>query len=259
MQRWFPWLGAATAGVVLWRVVAVAFPHTASSDPQAVRWAAGLMGLWFIVWGLWTFHRARTAPSLVFAGYGLTAGLHWGGPIGIGSAGFQNVLLAFYIVVSSGLNSSLFLHLAIVVPPSNGTIRRRVTLLGLYLPPLIGVMLTMLLAVAPSDAGLLQPLLILFPVVVLFTLIGGGLWIRRLIVADSISRWSHRLPLVVAALILGWLPHAFASTGLGPGPEAAGWFNLPFAVIPVAIAFSLACPRAAAGKEPASAKSAGET
>jgi hypothetical protein len=242
-ERSHGWLWPAAAGVLAWRVLAVWFPHPADSDPELIRWLAALMGLWFLAWGLWAFREARDFPSLLFAGYGLAAGIHWGGPLGVGPAPVEYLLLALYVVLSTVLNQSLFLHLALAFPPAYTGSRRRATLVAVYLPVLLAVFLLAVLAVRPSNLQVVRAFYLFFPVGVLYSLVGGGFWIHRLVTSEPAVRRSRRLPMVVAALALGWLPHAVVSTGVGLAPQLAGLFDLPFALIPPALAWSLARPR----------------
>lgn len=243
MDGWDRWLVAAAAAVIVWRLLAVPFPHAADTDPELVRWLAAALGLWFLAWGLWAFREARDFPSLLFACYGLSAGLHWGGPLGAGPVPVQNLLLALYLVVSTVLNQSLFLHLALAFPPAYPRSRRRAVLTAVYLPVGAAVLLLAVLAVRPRDLSLLRAFYVFFPVGVLYSLVGGGFWIHRLVTSHPDVRRARRLPLVVAALVVGWLPHAVVSTGAIVGPEAAGYFDLPFALIPPALAWALARPR----------------
>jgi hypothetical protein len=252
VQRWSYWLWTAAAGVLVWRALGVWFPHSASSDPELVRGLAALMGLWFMAWGLWAFRAAGDVPSLLFAGYGITSGMHWGGPVGLGSPSAQNLLLALYVVVSSVLTQSLFLHLALAFPPAYGRSGRRAGLLAVYFPVLAATLLLAVLAVRPSSQGLLRYFYVFLPIAVLYSLVGGGVWIHRLVTADPTSRRSRRLPLVVGAMVLAWLPHAVASASVDAGSLLAGLLNLPFALVPPALAWALARPRpAAASPDPA--------
>lgn len=237
------WLLLAVLGVLAWRVLGLFFPHTADTDPEGIRRLLALLGLWFTGWGLWTYRQARDLPSLLFACYGIAAGIHWGGPIGIGPEAVQNLLLAVYVVVSTALAQSLFLHLALSFPPPYGRSRARTTLGAIYLPPALAVALLIVLAFRPEDGNLLKSFFLFFPVGALYSFVGAGIWIHRLIAADPPTRRARRLPMVVAALLIGWLPHAAASSGLVPADELQGLFNFGFAVIPPALAFALARPR----------------
>ena len=234
------WVGAIA--VLAWRVAALFFPHKAAVDPEVVRIASALLGLWFLACGLWAFRRSRGQASLLFAWYGVTAGIHWGGPVGFGSPEMQNLLLAAYVVVSMAASESLFLHLAFAFPTAFAATRRRLFIVLVYLPVLVGVLLFCLLLFAPSSFPL--SVIAVFSLIgTVFSLVALGVWIARLITAGSAERRDRRLTLVVTGMIVGWLPYTIVSFGLSPWPGYEGLFNLAMGLIPAVLAAALAAPK----------------
>lgn len=226
--------------VLAWRVTAFLFPHTADTDPLAIRHAHALMGLWFLACGLFVGMRLTGPLSVLFAAYCLASGVHWGGPIGMGSASAQNLWLAAYIVVSTSLAQGLFLDLALRYPPPAEIATKLGWRLVVYLPVLAGLVLLLLLAIDPSHSVTLQAIGLLFPIGVLVSLFGGIVWIRRWFVAAKSEREQHCLSLVVVVMVAAWLPHALATT-FGPlMPPYDGLFDLSLSAIPTVLAIALA-------------------
>lgn len=241
------WMAALFA--VGWRVLALRFPYQAATDPPLVQYGMAFMGLWFLACGLWAFRRAPSRASLLFAFYGATACLHWGGPLGFGSPAAQNLLLAFYIVASSALTQSLFLHVALAFERPWKQASRRGWLALIYSPVMVGSILFLVLLTRPLDRALLESFTILILTATLCSVAGAAVWIARLRNADPVERRERRLGLVVSAIVLGWLPYILASSGLNPWPGWDGLFNLPMALEPTAVALALS----AAANKPESA------
>lgn len=231
------WAGVLLA--VAWRVLAFVYPHPAATDPPLVQRATALMGLWFLACGLVAFRRAPGRASWLFAWYGVAACLHWGGPLGLGSEAARNLLLAFYIVASSALAQSLFLHVALAFEPPREAAESRGFLTLIYAPVLVGVLLLVALLVQPSNSSILETLPILILTATLCSVAGAGVWIARFLKAKREERRARRLGLVVAAIVVGWLPYLLVSSGLSPWPGYEGLFNLPMALEPTAVALAL--------------------
>lgn len=86
----------------------------------------------------------------------------------------------------------------------------------------------------------------------LWSFAGGFVWLRRFWRSDPRQRREHRLGWVVAALLVGYLPHGLASAGLLPLGDLESLANISFALVPWALALSLARPPG----HPASARAA---
>lgn len=236
-------LWVATFAVVAWRVAALVHPHPANADPGLVRNAMAALGIVFLACGLWSFVRSPSWASYLFAWFAITAGLHWGGPVGFGSSEMQNVLLAFYVVVSTGVGMSLFLHLAVAFPTPFAIARKRTVLALIYLPTWGGTVLLGVLLLAPSNGQLLGAVALLFPLDILYSLIALGVWIARAVAAAPSERRERRLTVVVAAMLVGWSPYVIVSNGLSIWPGYEGIFNLPMGLVPIALAAALSTLR----------------
>lgn len=227
------WVWPTVWAVLLWRWAAWSFPHEAVTDPAPVSRSLAFLGLWFVMCAIWVARRGEGHVTRLFAGYALASGAHWGGPIGVGSASAHNLQLALYVIVSTVLAQSLFLHLAWAFRGN------RVGRLGtalIYLPCALGLLLFVLLLMQPTRQMWLQALFLLLPLGALYSLIAGGLWIRNWVVAEPGER---RVAGFVAVILIGsWLPHAVVST-FGPVGAYDGLFNLPMAAIPAVLGWAL--------------------
>ncbi len=240
-----PWIHAAILTVVGWRVAAYYSPHPAGTDPTEVRAVFALMGLWFAACGVWVGLRVPGRSAAVFAGFGLAGGLHWGGPLAWGSEAAQILLLAVYVVVSTALAQSLFLHLAVCFPEPLPSARHRGWLTVIYLPVLVGVALLVALLLSPTAPWLMNGVIALFPVGVIYSLVAGAVWIRRWFRSGREERSTGGWRWVVPVLVASWLPHALVSS-IGPVvPPYDGLFDLPMGAIPAVLALALNRARAA--------------
>lgn len=232
-----PWIGAVA--VTSWRLVALGYPHPADGDPAVVRHALAALGMLFVACGLWAWKRAPGPPTRLFALYGLTAGLHWGGPLGVGPPSWQALELAVYVVASSTLNQALLLHLALIFPRRLRPATRSGPLAALYAPVAIGALVAAGLLVAPdalSDLG--SGVLSILLLVGMAYGYGAALcWIGRLILSPT-DRRASGLALVVASLLLGALPHVVVSSVAAPSNHY-GLLNLTLALFAITVAFVL--------------------
>lgn len=236
-RRGWLWIGATV--VVAWRIGAFLFPHEAATDPKIVSNTLAVMGLWFLACGVWVALRSQGLVVRLLAVYGVASGIHWGGPMGFGPPAVRNLLLATYVLVSTVLAQSLFLHLALAFPEPLKAARSRGGLLITYLPAVAGVALLVALLFRPSQPGVLNAFGLLLPLGVLYSLAAGVVWIRRWAVADSRQRRAHRLGLIVGVMIGAWLPHAAASA-FGPFvPPYDGLLSLTMSAIPAVLAAAI--------------------
>lgn len=243
------WVWIAAMAVAAWRIAAVAFPHRAVTDPQSVSNALAVMGLWFLACGVWAARRSAGRAVTLFAAYAMAAGVHWGGPVGLGPPAAQNLLLATYIVVSAALAQCLFLHLALAFPEPLSASRSRGWLVAVYAPALAGGALLLALLARPAQRALLTPVGALIPLGVLYSLVAGVVWIRRWALADPERRRAHRLGLIVAVMIGAWLPHAVVSA-LGPlVAPYDGLFSLTMSAIPAVLALAIVREGRSSGAE----------
>lgn len=231
----FLWTGVI--GVALWRCAALFRPHPASSDPTVVRLTMAALGIWFLGWGLWAYGRSPTAPSFVLALFGLTAGVHWGGPLGLGPPALQNILLGAYLLIGVAASQALFLHLTLVFPPALANSHRRALFFVVYLPTIIGTFLFCSLLLLPQRTSILELLALLLPAGLLYSVAAAALWLYRLCVTSQQER--RRTTWLVTSLFAGWLPPVLVSNGVVSLPGPDGLVNLTLALVPVSLAVAL--------------------
>ena len=110
----------ATAGlaVVAWKVGALLLlaSSTDGEGPRVVQVLLAVVGLVYVACGLLVLRKRNTFDALLFAGFCLCAGLHWGGPLELLPGELRTALLLFYLLVSSFLSETLFLHFALRFP-----------------------------------------------------------------------------------------------------------------------------------------------
>ena len=236
------WTGVAV--VLVWRISALVRPHPALTDPELVQLVMVPLGLWFLGWGLWAFRARPSASSLLLAWYGVSAAIHWGGAPGFGTTGMQDRVLATYVVAST-VGESFFLHLAILATPRFRISRSRVAIAFVYAPGILGAILLALQLIAPTQISV-QWFTFILLLGAIYSLVGGLVWVARLLAADARARRQQRLWFVVTALFLGSLPQPIASA-VGIWPDYNGLLNLCLGAIPAALAMALVQPGAISG------------
>ncbi len=230
------WLAALAVPVIAWRLAAFFYPHPEMTDSLALRGALMMLGMWHLMCGLWAFRTAPGRASFLFALFGITGALHWGGTVVVGDAGLDLLLLGFYLVTSSILGQTLFLHLALAYPPA---VRARRVVALLYLPTLLGAMATVPLSLLGASEGvgavLAQGLQLLLLVATLLAVGGAVVWVVRLV------RGGERaiLALVVGAVAVDVTTQGTSMAGLTLG----GWEQMGYAAVPTALALALARSR----------------
>ena len=232
------WILAAV--VVAWRIAAYL---VADEGPDGwLRLGLAGLGLLFVVCGLVAYNRWPGRASLLFALYALCTGLHWGGPIGSSNLSENPVWLSVYLVVSSILGGTLFLHFAIEFPPAwRSGVRDRITRL-IYLPTVIATLLLPFVVVASPEQSLgataRTGFLAAYTIGVVFPYLAAAVFALR------IFKSKPRAPaaIVLVGTVLGALPGLLHSSLGLPGPYDA--YNLFIAIEPIAIlaALSLSQP-----------------
>lgn len=234
------WLGLSVGVVLVWRAAGWWSPHPADSSPLAAQRALALLGLWFVGWGVRAWRRRPSPVVGLFTGYCLLSGLHWGGPVGGPGPASGALLLGLYLVAGAAAQSA-FLHVALRAGRERPL--PAVTLWVVYLPALVAVAL--FLAVPTPLLGgafAVEPLLYTIAPSVLWSFTGGFVWLGRSWRSGPRERRERRLGRVAVALVVGYLPHGLAAAGLLPLGELADLASLAFALVPWALASSLASP-----------------
>ncbi len=228
-------IAVASSVAPAWIIAALFYRHSADTDPQSVRLALSAMAFWFLACGIWAYGRIQSPASFRFLVYAALSAVHWGGPVGIGSPALQNIELAVFIVFASLLTQAIFLdlvrQLGLSAKAPNPPFWR-----APYAPVIAGLLLLILFVFQPDNQSMLESFMIFYTVGILLSLIGGVILIRRPFVRKD-NRFADSI--VAAALIAGWAPHALVTGGLIPATEYAGFYSLPLAIIPLALAWRI--------------------
>ena len=214
-----------------WIVSAYFFRHPGDTDPEPVRLALAALAFWFVACGAWAMARARTPLAALLLWYGTLSGVHWGGPIGVGSEAWLGFYLGAFVVLGGVLAQATFVDLARRLGGRQPRFPQ-----APYVPALLGAAVPPALLLAPDHPIAIGALSALYACGVLMSLIGGVI-----LVARPIHRSQDRFNNAVLAtfLVIGWLPHAAVTAGLIDAGPNAGLFNLPLAMIPAALAWRI--------------------
>ena len=219
-----------------WILSAYFFRHPGDTDPEPVRLALAALALWFVACGAWAQARARTPLTAQLLWYGTLSGVHWGGPIGVGSEAWLGFQLGAFVVLGGVLAQATFVDLARRLGGRQPRFPR-----APYLPALLGAAVPLALLLAPDHPIAVGALSVLYACGVLMSLIGGVMLLTRPILKAE-DRFENAI--LAAALAVGWLPHAMVAAGLIDAGSKAGLLNLPLAVIPAAVAWRILRPSA---------------
>ena len=128
------WILPLAVIVVVWRILALVAPFDRASAPgPLLRWLLAIEGLAFLATAVWTFRRRPGRATFLFALYGLSGGLHWGGPIAVPALA-ADLMVGLYLTLSSLLGQAVLVHLALAFPPAWRASRSRPLQALLYLP-----------------------------------------------------------------------------------------------------------------------------
>ena len=244
-----PWsrsLVAAAFGVVVWR--SVTFIQLASGrmegvveDPFGLVLLRGLMGLLFVACGLMVA-RSELPWARAFGWYGVTYGLHWGGPIVVGiETAAPTAVFLLYLLVSGALAHSCLLLWFSSYPSREAPVwLRRAVLVPPGLALLAGGLgltsgATAALGVAQSILGIWPTLATVLALVVLS-------------VAALRQRATRGQRLRLVGLYLAAIAPWQIATALGRG-DLAGWWTLLFLAPTIAMVIEVhrSDPRSVAG------------
>ncbi|MDH3628181.1 MAG: hypothetical protein OEV00_01460 [Acidobacteriota bacterium] len=225
----------ASAGVIVWRVVAWLLVFTqegVSSGALLMQSLLATLGLAFLVCGWWVFSKIPGTAGLLFAGFCLCSGLHWGGPLELDGGSLRTALILFYILVSSILGATLLLQFALWFPRES-TLARKRFVIGLLYAPLV---LATLLAVGALIGGSADLVLLVHAVVSnLFSVVALGIIASHLFRSALTGAGKKYVGLMVLGMLLAWLPFLIASS---IGVAADPW-NLTVVALPITFAVAI--------------------
>ena len=231
----------AVVTVVVWRVVALMlFQSRAESEEVSLTIKAllAVVGMTFLVCGLFVFLRIPGKASLMFVGFCICSGLHWGGALDLPPGSLRTALILFYFLVSSVLGTTMFLHLALLFPARSRLADRSALVKLLYVPFALSALLAVTFLVAPSGSGMratTQGLFLLLHTIVsnLFAILALALYVSHMARAGLSPTQKRYVGLMVAGMLTAWLPYVVASA---VGVQDTDPWNLTVAALPVTLA-----------------------
>jgi len=233
---------AATGAVLAWRVVALVLLHrypesvAGSSAIQALLGAAGVV---FLVCGLLVLRNFPSRASLLFEGFCLCSGLHWGGPLQLAEGSLRATLLFLYLIVSGILATALLLHLTLVFPKRTRLAERKAVLRSLYAPAIVAFVVAAIFVLSPQESGLRSAsqgtfLALHLLVSNLFAVLALAIYVSLLFRSRVTPRQKRYVGWMVGGMLVAWLPSLIASS---LGAEADLW-NLSVVALPIAFTFA---------------------
>lgn len=239
------WLGAflAGAGAVLgWKLGALALllgGRESGSELPALPLLLSLAGLVFVLCGLLVLWRRPWRAAVLFAGYALCAGLHWGGPLELGEGSLRTALILVYLLISGVLAACLLLHFALVFPRRLLGGRQQIVVRSVYAAFALAAVLALVAIVLPAPevrrAALGGFLLSHTLISNLFSAGALAIFVVHLVRPGVDRRQKRWLALLVGGMLVAWLPNLVASA---LGAEADAW-NLTVVALPVAATLAL--------------------
>ncbi len=213
---------------LLWWALARGWPSTANSDPLLVQHVLAVMGLFFLVCGLWLQRRQDSPATRLFLLYCCLAVIHWAGPPGLMAGRVDDLLLGLFIVCGSALLEAVFLHLALTLP--GGRLAPRF-LLPVYLPPLIGALLLVAVASSLLEVERMLPVYVAGSA---YGMLAGVVLLYRLAAGRLLPDRGDLRLLLGLALIGAWLPNALIAALLPANPWT-GLSNLTLVLLPLTL------------------------
>lgn len=232
MWRW-PWGALVVGAVLIWRVAAYLSPTSFVSIPAGLHLPHALLGLLFLVAGVWAWWRRPNQWTDIFLLYGIALGVHWGGAVGAPNDVLDVGLFWLYLSVTA-LGDAALLHLAIIYPRGGPIVLTwRIVL---YAPAAIALLVAVVAPFIPRSAWAPLAGLVLL-VANLLSLAGGIVFLVRMFTLDRATRQAAQLPLIVGSMFAGSLIALLGAGGVLPGvPEA---WNLALGLIPITLAIGL--------------------
>ena len=148
---------AAACGVAIWRVAALVL-LSSQADPTGdaliIKALLAALGMVFVACGLLVFLKLPSRASLLFAGFCICSGLHWGGPLELPPGQLRTALILFYLLVSSFLGSTFLLHFALYCPRKLRVAQKQFVMWLLYAPVVVATALAVVYLVSPAESDL---------------------------------------------------------------------------------------------------------
>lgn len=251
-QHW-GWVTVSVGGVLLWRVAAYYAPSSFVAIPDGLHLPLALLGVLFLVSGVWAWWARPNRWTAVFLLYGLCLGIHWGGAIGVGDASLEMGLFWVYLAVTA-LGDAALLNLALIYP--HGGLLAPKWKVALYAPAAIALLLAPIAALTPPKT--LGPAVGLVLLIAnLLSLTAGIIFLVRLFTVDAATRRAARLPLIVTGMVFGSVLALLGAGGVLPGvPET---WNLALGTVPVTLAVALVFQSVGGPRDDLSVASPGST
>lgn len=241
-DKTFSILLAAAGAVVAWRVTALALAHGSARAGWSplVPTLLALVGIAFPICGLLVFRKHPSRATLIFAGFSICAGLHWGGPLELPPGELRTALLLFYVLVSSFLSETLLLHFTLSFPRELRLVEKRPLVRLLYAPTVAATLLAAIYFFAPtgssSRAAAESTFFVAHAIVSnLFAVLALAIFVVHLIRSGLDPTEKRYVGLMVAGMLTAWLPYLVASA---VGAETDPW-HLTMVALPVAFAIGI--------------------
>jgi len=235
------------------REVAITFAGQSTKN-TALTWAAFIIGLCFVGFGLLAYSRAPSRSSLLLALTGLCLGIAFlGGPY-IGSYALRTIIGTVQLVLAV-LGFATLLHCLLEFPKVKAVLDKKHMTKAIYAPAVIVALFFLWLIIfEPQGTSALNT--VANALVGIFIVGYFGLAIVALIhsfvTATPTERSEHGLNLLLAGLLVGLLPLTFGAliAILAPSVVLPGsdFFFLTMVFIPITLAMAI---MGAAGPKPA--------
>lgn len=217
----------------VFRVAAYLSPSHYIIIPESVALPLSLLGVVFLVCGVWAWRANPSSLTRVFLLYGVGGCIHWGGSIGVGSAGTEMGFLFFYMAATA-MGDAALLDLALRYPRTHVRWGRRT--MALYLVAILSLIAVPIAPFLPTSVA--ESLIGIFIGAAFAMSIAGGIvfvvkWFR----ASGVERRVYYLTPIVVALVVSSILDLLADVGYLPGPPEA--WSLTYGFEPVILAWAL--------------------
>jgi hypothetical protein len=232
--RAFSFVIAAAFAVVVWRATALVLVYSRGEDPLLIKALLALVGMTFLVCGLLVFWKTPSKASLLFVGFCLCSGLHWGGPLELPPGQLRTGLILLYVLVSGFLGETFLLHLALSFPKVARIAGGKSFIRFLYAPVILATVLAAIYVVSPSETTQGSFFLLHAVVSNLFGVLALAIFVSHILRAGLTGMQKRYVALMVAGMLTAWVPDLVASA---VGVDTEPW-TLTFVALPVSFAIA---------------------